>query len=302
MMVYATLETGGFVRMATRLIGQKSWKNNTSFALATKRTNRSTLRAAYTDTAIDTNMDQEKVCAHNLKSVYEKVNTAKLRAQENSTTGNKEKNVTLVAVSKTKPVSMLQECYDAGHRVFGENYVNEIVEKSPLLPSDIKWHFIGHLQSNKAKQLVTGVSNLYVVETVDTAKIATFLDRACESADRQQKLKVLIQVNTSGEESKHGVEPNETSLLPLARHILESCPQLDLSGVMTIGMPDYTSTPENFKCLIRCRSILAEEIGVDEDSLTLSMGMSSDYESAIEMGSTNVRVGSAIFGARVYKK
>jgi pyridoxal phosphate enzyme (YggS family) len=107
--------------------------------------------------------------------------------------------VRVVAVSKTKPVSMIQEVYDGGHRHFGENYVQEFLEKAPQLPADIQWHFVGHLQSNKAKVLVSGVPNLYMVEGVDSLKVANHLDRAVSGVGRQP-LRVLVQVNTSGEE------------------------------------------------------------------------------------------------------
>jgi PLP dependent protein len=109
-----------------------------------------------------------------------------------------------------------------------------------------------------------------------------------------------MQVNTSGEESKFGVEPNEVA--ELAKHIATECPNLHLAGLMTIGQPDYSSRPDNFTKLSECRDVAAEAAGVDAVSLELSMGMSADFEQAIEMGSTNVRIGSTIFGARDYSK
>jgi len=205
----------------------------------------------------------------------------------------------LVAVSKTKPKEALQEAYDAGQRVFGENYVQELLEKAPELPDDIQWHFIGHLQSNKVKSLLEGVPNLCVLETVDSAKLATRLSNMVESIGRPP-LSVMVQVNTSGEDSKFGVEPE--GVLELAKHVHEACPHLKLAGLMTIGMPDYTSRPENFECLSKCRAEVAQALGLREDELELSMGMSGDFENAISMGSTNVRVGSTIFGARDYSK
>lgn len=210
------------------------------------------------------------------------------------------KQARLVAVSKTKPVEAVQEAYDAGHRTFGENYVQELLDKAPQLPKDIKWHFIGHLQSNKVKALVEGVPNLSMVETVDSAKLADRLDRAVAGAGRQEPLSVAVQVNTSGEESKHGAEPAD--VVALAAHVARSCPHLRLAGLMTIGMPDYSSRPENFECLEKCRDEVAAELGLNPGDLELSMGMSGDFEAAIAMGSTNVRVGSTIFGARDYSK
>jgi PLP dependent protein len=112
-------------------------------------------------------------------------------------------------------------------------------------------------------------------------------------------LRVFVQVNTSGEESKYGLEPG-APVVELARYVRDACPRLQLAGLMTIGMPDYSSRPENFECLARCRGEVAAALGVPEASLELSMGMSGDFEQAIEMGSTNVRVGSTIFGARDY--
>lgn len=243
----------------------------------------------------------------------------------NSNTNNKSdpsEDVTLVAISKTKSPSCVRAVYDCGHRVFGENYVHELVTKAALLPSDIQWHFVGHLQSNKVKDLVNGVANLAVVQTVDTIKLATKLEAAwaaqssssstetsstagapglqSQTASRAARaLSVYIQVNTSGEESKSGTEPGP-STVALARFITESCSHLRLSGLMTIGMPDYTSTPACFTRLVECRALVAEALQVPVTSLTLSMGMSGDFVQAIAMGSTSVRVGSAIFGERHY--
>ena len=220
------------------------------------------------------------------------------RMQTAAARSNRDRPVRLVAVSKTKPASALQEAYDAGQRDFGENYVQEILDKAPVLPSDIRWHFIGHLQSNKAKALVEGVPSLTMVETIDTEKLANKLDAAVAALGRPP-LTVFVQVNTSGEESKYGVDPEE-QCVSLAKHIATNCPHLHLAGLMTIGMPDYSSRPENFECLAKCRKDISEALGVPENDLELSMGMSGDFEAAIEMGSTNVRVGSTIFGARNY--
>ena len=127
---------------------------------------------------------------------------------------------TLVAVSKLMPVETLMLAYNENQRHFGENYVQEICEKAPTMPDDIKWHFIGSLQSNKAKMLVNNVKGLYMVESVDSQKLATQLDKACEAAKRDA-LQVLVQVNTSQEESKGGCEDHQAA--DVARHILEKC-------------------------------------------------------------------------------
>eukprot|EP00850_Spirogloea_muscicola_P019450 SM000190S04886 [mRNA] locus=s190:234061:239047:- [translate_table: standard] len=205
--------------------------------------------------------------------------------------------VTVVAVSKTKPAAMLTDVYGAGHRHFGENYVQELLDKAPQLPGDIQWHFIGHLQSNKTKSLVADVPNLYMVQTVDSKKLANLLDKAVASADRPP-LKVLVQVNTSGEESKFGVDPAEC--LELVQHVRSGCPNLVFAGLMTIGMLDYSPKPECFKVLAGCREEVSRQLEIPADELELSMGMSQDFEQAIELGSTTVRVGSTIFGAREY--
>ncbi|KAF8409594.1 hypothetical protein HHK36_005672 [Tetracentron sinense] len=213
--------------------------------------------------------------------------------------GRRPDQVKVVAVSKTKPVSLIRQVYDAGHRSFGENYVQEIIDKAPQLPEDIEWHFIGHLQSNKVKSLLAAVPNLAMVESVDDEKIANHLDRVVESIGRKP-LKVLVQVNTSGEESKSGVDPS--GCVELAKHVKLGCPNLEFSGLMTIGMLDYTSTPKNFETLSNCRIEVCKALGIAEEQCELSMGMSGDFEMAIEMGSTNVRIGSTIFGPREYPK
>ncbi|KAG1330518.1 pyridoxal phosphate homeostasis protein [Cocos nucifera] len=235
----------------------------------------------------------EGAAATALRSVLSRVHQAAERS------GRPGDRIRVVAVSKTKPVSLIRQVYDVGHRCFGENYVQEIVEKAPQLPADIEWHFIGHLQSNKVKSLLVNVPNLEMVESVDDEKIANHLDRMVANLGRKP-LNVLVQVNTSGEESKSGVEPS--GCLELAKHVKLNCPNLVFSGLMTIGMLDYSSTPENFQTLTNCRAEVCKELGIPEEQCELSMGMSADFEQAIEMGSTNVRIGSTIFGAREYPK
>lgn len=233
------------------------------------------------------------VAAAALRSVLQRVQQAAERA------GRGSQQIQVVAVSKTKPVAVIRQVYDAGHRCFGENYVQELIEKAPQLSEDIEWHFIGNLQSNKVKPLLSGVPNLAIVESVDDEKIANHLDRVVGNLGRK-RLKVLVQVNTSGEEAKSGVEPS--GCVELAKHVDQSCPNLEFSGLMTIGMLDYSSTPENFKTLANCRSEVCKALGIPEEQCELSMGMSNDFEQAIEMGSTNVRIGSTIFGPREYSK
>lgn len=206
---------------------------------------------------------------------------------------------TLVAVSKTKPVDMIQLAYDAGHRHFGENYIQELTTKAPLLPREIQWHFIGHLQTNKCKQLLS-VPNLYMVESVDSERLATQLNKACVTVGREERLKVLVQINTSDEATKFGADAKEC--ISLVKHVVHKCPRLEFSGLMTIGRLDSAPPTDCFKLLVECRKQVADELKTEPQSLDLSMGMSGDYELAIQLGSTIIRIGSTIFGARDYSK
>lgn len=206
----------------------------------------------------------------------------------------------LVAVSKTKPVSLLREAYDAGQRDFGENYVQEIVSKAAELPADISWRFIGKVQSNKAKTLVHGVPSLVCVETLDSVKLANKLQNAVAGLEppRAAPLGVMVQVDTSPwEGTKGGVPAQEAPAL--AAHVAANCPGLQLVGLMTIGAPDDARC---FETLRACRDDVAAKLGVGADALELSMGMSGDFEAAVAAGSNSVRVGSSIFGAREYKQ
>uniref|UniRef100_A0A803QCB6 Pyridoxal phosphate homeostasis protein n=1 Tax=Cannabis sativa TaxID=3483 RepID=A0A803QCB6_CANSA len=214
----------------------------------------------------------ERVALVALRSVMVRVRQAAERS------GRTAEEVRVVAVSKTKPLSLIRQVYDSGHRCFGENYVQEILEKAPQLPDDIEWHFIGHLQSNKVKSLLAGVPNISMVQGVHSEKIANHLDNAVSSLS-MNPLKVLVQVNTSGEPSKSGVDPS--GVVELAKHVKLHCPNLQFSGLMTIGMPDYTSTPENFRTLSNCRLEVCKALGFTEEQCELSMGMSGDFEQAL---------------------
>lgn len=217
----------------------------------------------------------------NLRSVL-----AGLRAVETSP-------VTLVAVSKTKSPSDVLEAYNAGQRRFGENYVAEICEKAPKLPSDIEWHFIGHLQSNKVHKLITGCPNLFMIETIDSEKLASKVNSAMEAAHggRSALLRVLIEVRTSLEATKTGVNPQDA--LGLMVYIKEKCARLIFAGLMT--MADPLDAEASFRQL----SELASELKARGHAIeTVSMGMSGDYELAVRNGSTEVRIGSKIFGER----
>ena len=228
--------------------------------------------------------------ARNVEDVRDKMNLA-MEARGSELTDP----VRLVAVSKTKPMPLLEQAYnDANVRVFGENYVQELVEKVPQLPGDVQWHFIGSLQSNKVNLLLRpflpdDIDRL-VLETVGTLKLANKLNNAI---DGEKKLKIFVQVNTSGEDSKSGVSPDE--VVDLCQSIVQECPKLHLQGLMTIGAPGDEACLDK---LAESRNQVVAALGLE--SLELSMGMSGDYEAAILKGSTNVRVGSTIFGARDY--
>ncbi|KAF3480775.1 YggS family pyridoxal phosphate enzyme [Arthroderma uncinatum] len=270
----------------------------------------------------------------NLSSVYKRIASASARCSHDETSsGSKtaaassDSNgptvpVRLVAVSKLKPASDILALHNppTSHVHFGENYMQELLEKSKALTPEIRWHFIGGLQSNKCVTLAREVRGLWAVESVDTEKKASLLDKGWGerpefkdkgtggddgvSESRARKLRVFVQVNTSGEESKSGVEPGEPTV-ELCRFIREKCPRLKLQGLMTIGAiaRSKATTPENenedFACLRDTRDLVMEKLSLEgDDTLELSMGMSNDFEGAIAMGSNQVRVGSTIFGAR----
>lgn len=240
--------------------------------------------------------------AENLRLVREALQAARQKSPDPTAP------VRLVAVSKTKPIELLLRAYQEGDcRIFGENYVQELVDKVPQMPDDVQWHYIGALQSNKVNKLLRPFlpdqCHRLVLETVSSEKLALKLHNAMSSTNAEsdgaaaaQSLSVFVQVNTSGEDSKSGVEPGE-ELVNLCKTIIEECPTLKLQGLMTIGAVGDTSC---FQTLVECRTSVAEALQVDASCLELSMGMSADFEQAIEYGATNVRVGSTIFGARNY--
>jgi PLP dependent protein len=212
--------------------------------------------------------------AGNLASVRERIARAAARAGRDPT------SVTLVAVSKTKPLEDVLEAYAAGQRHFGENRVQEAEEKFPALPPDAVRHLIGPVQSNKANRAAKVAD---VVQTVDSADIARRLARGAEAAGK--RLRVLVEVHLGGEATKAGVAPGELPALVEAVRLL---PALALEGLMTI--PPAGETRPHFVALRR----LAADLGLE----VLSMGMSDDFEAAIEEGATLVRIGTAIFGNR----
>lgn len=202
--------------------------------------------------------------------------------------------VNLVAVSKLKPASDIQALYDAGVRHFGENYPNELVEKAEALPKDIKWHFIGALQLGNVNTLVKKIPNLYAIETVDSLKKAKKADSLRLGLD---KIEIYLQYNTSGEEQKLGFSLVE-EVVECVEWLQQEAKNLKLAGLMTIGLFAESKLGEenaDFAALVAVKKSIDEKFGTD---LQLSMGMSHDFVQAIKQGSTNVRVGSLIFGER----
>lgn len=202
--------------------------------------------------------------------------------------------VTLIAVSKTKPVIMLKEAYDAGMRDFGENKVQEIMEKYDKLPSDIRWHMIGHLQTNKVKYIA---DKIYMIHSVDSLKLAEEISKQAVKAGRV--IPILIEVNIADEESKFGVAPLDAEALIRS---IAPLPGVSVKGLMTVA--PYTDDPEDNRTYFRALKQLSVDItSKNIDNITmgvLSMGMTGDYEVAIEEGASYVRVGTGIFGARNY--
>ena len=199
------------------------------------------------------------------------------------------KGVTLIAVSKTKPVEMLMEAYNAGFKRFGENYVQELVEKYEAMPKDIEWHFIGPIQSNKT-QLIA--QHFAWVHSVDRIKIAERLASARPA--NMPPLNVCIQINSSDEGSKSGVDIASQTMLAEA---INALPRLKLRGLMAIPAPTKNLAKQRaqFK-IVKDAFVKLQQHGFQLD--TLSIGMSDDYVAAIQEGATMVRIGSALFGLR----
>jgi len=209
------------------------------------------------------------------------------------------KGVTLVAVSKTKPVEMLMEAYNAGFRRFGENYVQELVDKHELMPKDIEWHFIGHLQSNKVKYIASFVS---LIHSVDSLKLLQEINK--QATKNNRVIACLLQIYIAEEDTKSGMTEEEC-LEIIKAETLEKLQNVRIVGLMgmTTLTDDETQIRKEFKKLKDFYQTLTFNPQRLPPSLTiLSMGMSGDYGIAIEEGSTIIRVGSKIFGGRIYQK
>ncbi|WP_426478347.1 YggS family pyridoxal phosphate-dependent enzyme [Chryseobacterium sp. CBSDS_008] len=203
-------------------------------------------------------------------------------------------NVQLVAVSKTHPASAVQEVYALGHKIFGENKVQELMEKSPLLPQDIQWHLIGHLQTNKVKYIAPFIDT---IQSVDSEKLLAEINK--EAGKNNRVIKVLLQVKIAAEESKFGLEVSEAKDL-FQQYTEGHFPNVEITGLM--GMATFTDHEQQIRNEFLILKALFDELNQLKTLNTLSMGMSDDFPIAIECGANSVRVGSAIFGKRDYSK
>ena len=202
--------------------------------------------------------------------------------------------VTLVAVSKTKTVEEIKEVYDLGQRDFGENYVQELLTKQTLLPADIRWHFIGHLQSNKVKAIAPFI---HLIQSVDTLKLLEEINKQAKKNSRV--IDCLLQVHISQEETKFGFDETELEkvVTTLRNDLLKNIRVAGLMGMASLT-GDMNKVRSEFHKLRRIFDQFSNQSNTDDRWSTLSMGMSGDYHVAIEEGSTMVRIGSLIFGAR----
>lgn len=201
-------------------------------------------------------------------------------------------NVKLVTVSKTNPAEKIKEVYDLGQRAFGENKVQELLEKQPVLPNDIEWHLIGHLQTNKVKYIAGFIS---MIESIDSEKLLKEVDK--EALKNNRKINVLLQVKIAKEETKFGLTVDETKDI-FNKYLNGNYPNIEIKGLMGMAsfVDDETQIREEFSILKN----LFDELSELKPLETLSMGMSGDFLLAIDCGSNSVRVGSAIFGERNY--
>jgi hypothetical protein len=200
-------------------------------------------------------------------------------------------HVTLVAVSKTKPVADLLEAYTAGQRIFGENYVQELVEKQQALPHDFEWHFIGHLQSRKVKLIAPFVS---LIHGVDSAKLLQEINK--EAAKNNRVIDCLLQIHIAVEESKFGLDEVELTEI-LTSEDFKNLKNIRIVGLM--GMASFTDNQNQIEKEFNYLKTLFDKLKITNSELqTLSMGMSNDYQLAISCGSTMIRIGSSIFGTR----
>ena len=227
--------------------------------------------------------------AENYRYVLKKVEEACVRS------GRDPKDVTLIAVSKTKPVEMIEEAMEAGARVFGENKVQELCDKYEQLPKDLHWHLIGHLQRNKVKYIVDKAE---LIHSVDSLKLAETIEK--EAAKKNCIQDILVEVNVAQEESKFGLKVDE--VIPFIEKISQF-QHICVKGLMTIA-PFVENPDDNRPVFANLHKLSVDIMNKNIDNVNvsiLSMGMTNDYEVAIEEGATMVRVGTGIFGARNYQ-
>lgn len=201
-------------------------------------------------------------------------------------------NVELVAVSKFHPIEKIKEVYDCGQKVFGENKVQELLTKVNELPADIRWHLIGHLQTNKVKYIAPFIDT---IQSVDSEKLLLEINK--EAAKNNRIIKVLLQVKIAEEETKYGLEILEAKEI-FSNYLEHQYPNIEILGLM--GMATFTDNNNQVKSEFLVLKSLFDELSTFRKLETLSMGMSDDFALAIECGSTSVRIGSAIFGVRNY--
>ena len=226
-------------------------------------------------------MDKER--EEKLKSNYKNVLEGFKQSIEVSKYNNK--NAILTAVSKKRAWEDIKVIYEQGQRIFGENYPQELISKSKLLPKDIEWHLIGHLQSNKVKKLLEEIPNI-VIESVDSVDI---VDKINKYASEKNKTKVYIEINISNEDSKTGCK--EDVIYKIADEILKS-PRLELVGIMSLG---NVGNKKEFEKMLKIKEEICDKYSLNRDKFIASFGTSQDYQEAIESGSDEVRIGHQIF-------
>jgi PLP dependent protein len=207
----------------------------------------------------------------------------------------------LVAVTKTHPVEVIKEAYDAGHRLFGENKVQELVDKYALLPHDIAWHLIGHLQTNKVKYIAEFIDT---IQSVDSLKLLVEINKRAEMYGRTLPINCMLQINIADEETKYGMSCEEAEAL-LQSEEYRQMQYIRITGVMGIATntDEELKLRQEFQQLRHCFNRLKETFFMGNDDFKeISMGMTSDWRIALEEGSTMIRVGSGIFGARDYSR
>lgn len=222
----------------------------------------------------------------NLEEVREKIRQACQKS------GRREEDVTLISVSKTKPVEVLREAYEAGSRDFGENRVQEIMEKYGQMPEDVRWHMIGHLQKNKVRQVI---DKAVLIHSVDTVELAEQIEK--DAAKRDLTVDILLEVNVAEEESKFGFRTEEVEAAVMK---IKEFPHVHIKGLMTIA-PFVSNSEDNREVFKKLYQLYVDIRSKNIDNVNmsvLSMGMTGDYEVAVEEGATMIRVGTGIFGAR----